>query len=135
MVDQGPTLELIQCPSYATGLGYLGVAAAVCFSNFGSAVSAQGCGSMWGAAADKAVRRTKAFRTAAQGHASALVPPSFVASCSMQLSLTVHVSRFFILVLNISFASLCVASSLCCFALFITSPRLLSALRSVPLQH
>ena len=38
MVDQGPTLEVTQCPSYAAGLGYLGVAAAVCLSNWGSAV-------------------------------------------------------------------------------------------------
>ena len=29
-----------QCPSYAVALGYMGVASAVCLSNWGSAVSA-----------------------------------------------------------------------------------------------
>lgn len=38
MVDPGPTMELSQCPSYAAALGYMGVAAAVCLSNWGSAV-------------------------------------------------------------------------------------------------
>ena len=38
MVDQGPPRDA-QCPSWAACLGYMGVAAAVCFSNFGSAVS------------------------------------------------------------------------------------------------
>ena len=38
MVDQGPPMDA-QCPSWAACLGYMGVAAAVCFSNFGSAVS------------------------------------------------------------------------------------------------
>ncbi|GKY96194.1 hypothetical protein MPSEU_000579300 [Mayamaea pseudoterrestris] len=36
MVDQ-MTLEVVQCPSWATALGYGGVAAAVCLSNWGSA--------------------------------------------------------------------------------------------------
>ena len=40
MVDQGPIADA-QCPSYAVALGYMGVAAAVCLSNWGSAVSAQ----------------------------------------------------------------------------------------------
>jgi hypothetical protein len=38
MVDQ-VTLEVSQCPSWAAALGYGGVAAAVCLSNWGSAVS------------------------------------------------------------------------------------------------
>lgn len=38
MVDQGPGVEA-QCPSWAASLGYMGVAAAVCLSNWGSAVS------------------------------------------------------------------------------------------------
>lgn len=38
MVDQSPSLEVIQCPSWASSLGYMGVAAAVCLSNWGSAV-------------------------------------------------------------------------------------------------
>ena len=38
MVDQGPPVDA-QCPSYAVALGYMGVAAAVCLSNWGSAVS------------------------------------------------------------------------------------------------
>ena len=38
MVDSNPPMEPAQCPSYAAGLGYLGVAAAVCLSNWGSAV-------------------------------------------------------------------------------------------------
>ena len=38
MVDQGPALDA-QCPSWASCLGYIGVAAAVCMSNWGSAVS------------------------------------------------------------------------------------------------
>lgn len=38
MVDSNPQMEPAQCPSYAAGLGYLGVAAAVCLSNWGSAV-------------------------------------------------------------------------------------------------
>jgi hypothetical protein len=33
-----------QCPSWAAGLGYMGVAAAVCLSNTGSAVSARSRG-------------------------------------------------------------------------------------------
>mmetsp|Transcript_125106 Transcript_125106/g.186897 ORF Transcript_125106/g.186897 Transcript_125106/m.186897 type:complete len:211 (+) Transcript_125106:145-777(+) len=37
MVDQGPALDA-QCPSWASFLGYLGVAAAVCLSNYGSAM-------------------------------------------------------------------------------------------------
>ena len=37
MVDQGPALDA-QCPSWASCLGYVGVAAAVCMSNWGSAV-------------------------------------------------------------------------------------------------
>ena len=39
MVEQEP-LGDAQCPSYAVALGYMGVAAAVCLSNWGSAVSA-----------------------------------------------------------------------------------------------
>ena len=39
MVDSNTQMEPAQCPSYAAGLGYLGVAAAVCLSNWGSAVS------------------------------------------------------------------------------------------------
>ena len=41
MVDPGVsnTLEVAQCPSWAASLGYMGVAAAVCLSNWGSAVS------------------------------------------------------------------------------------------------
>jgi V-type H+-transporting ATPase proteolipid subunit len=39
MVDQGPFLQVNQCPSWAASLGYMGVAAAVCLSNWGSAVS------------------------------------------------------------------------------------------------
>jgi hypothetical protein len=31
-------MEVAQCPSYAAALGYTGVAAAVCLSNWGSAV-------------------------------------------------------------------------------------------------
>jgi hypothetical protein len=38
MIDQGPPLDA-QCPSWAASLGYMGVAAAVCLSNCGSAVS------------------------------------------------------------------------------------------------
>jgi hypothetical protein len=38
MVDQGQVLQVTQCPSYAAALGYMGVAAAVCLSNWGSAV-------------------------------------------------------------------------------------------------
>lgn len=39
MVDfPGGTEEVAQCPSYAAALGYAGVAAAVCLSNWGSAV-------------------------------------------------------------------------------------------------
>lgn len=38
MVDQGPPMDA-QCPSWAASLGYMGVAAAVCLSNCGSAVS------------------------------------------------------------------------------------------------
>uniref|UniRef100_A0A7S3LG63 V-type proton ATPase proteolipid subunit n=2 Tax=Amphora coffeiformis TaxID=265554 RepID=A0A7S3LG63_9STRA len=38
MVDSNPQMEPAQCPSYAAGLGYLGVAAAVCLSNWGSAI-------------------------------------------------------------------------------------------------
>jgi negative regulator of sigma E activity len=38
MVDQGPPVDA-QCPSWAASLGYMGVAAAVCLSNWGSAVS------------------------------------------------------------------------------------------------
>lgn len=38
MVDQGPPMDA-QCPSWAAALGYMGVASAVCLSNWGSAVS------------------------------------------------------------------------------------------------
>ena len=38
MVDQGSAVDA-QCPSYAVALGYMGVASAVCLSNWGSAVS------------------------------------------------------------------------------------------------
>ena len=38
MVDQGPAVDA-QCPTWAASLGYMGVAAAVCLSNWGSAVS------------------------------------------------------------------------------------------------
>jgi hypothetical protein len=38
MVDETLTLVQAQCPGYAAALGYAGVAAAVCMSNFGSAV-------------------------------------------------------------------------------------------------
>lgn len=38
MVDQGPPVDA-QCPTWAASLGYMGVAAAVCLSNWGSAVS------------------------------------------------------------------------------------------------
>lgn len=38
MVDEGPGLEVTQCPSWAAVLGYMGVASAVCLSNWGSAV-------------------------------------------------------------------------------------------------
>jgi hypothetical protein len=38
MDDQGPTSDA-QCPTWAASLGYMGVAAAVCLSNWGSAVS------------------------------------------------------------------------------------------------
>jgi hypothetical protein len=38
MVDSNPLPEPAQCPSYAAALGYMGVAAAVCLSNWGSAV-------------------------------------------------------------------------------------------------
>lgn len=41
MVDQSPALEVTQCPSWAAALGYMGVAAAVCLSNWGSAVRNQ----------------------------------------------------------------------------------------------
>mmetsp|Transcript_106124 Transcript_106124/g.307058 ORF Transcript_106124/g.307058 Transcript_106124/m.307058 type:complete len:211 (-) Transcript_106124:102-734(-) len=37
MVDQGPSMDA-QCPSWAASLGYMGVAAAVCLSNTGSAM-------------------------------------------------------------------------------------------------
>ena len=40
MVDLGPAVDA-QCPSYAVALGYAGVAAAVCLSNWGSAVSSR----------------------------------------------------------------------------------------------
>lgn len=40
MVDSNPQMEPAQCPSYAAALGYMGVAAAVCLSNWGSAVRA-----------------------------------------------------------------------------------------------
>jgi hypothetical protein len=40
MVDQGPPVDA-QCPSWAASLGYMGVAAAVCLSNWGSAVSTE----------------------------------------------------------------------------------------------
>jgi hypothetical protein len=33
-----PTMEVVQCPSWAAALGYMGVASAVCLSNWGSAV-------------------------------------------------------------------------------------------------
>lgn len=39
MVDQTIALQVTQCPSSAAVLGYTGVAAAVCLSNWGSAVS------------------------------------------------------------------------------------------------
>lgn len=39
MGDNVPIEEVAQCPSYAAALGYMGVAAAVCLSNWGSAVS------------------------------------------------------------------------------------------------
>jgi hypothetical protein len=38
MVDQVTNFEVTQCPSWAASLGYMGVAAAVCLSNWGSAV-------------------------------------------------------------------------------------------------
>jgi hypothetical protein len=40
MVDPGimDHLPVSQCPSWATALGYMGVASAVCLSNWGSAV-------------------------------------------------------------------------------------------------
>ena len=38
MVDQGPPGDA-QCPTWAASLGYMGVASAVCLSNWGSAVS------------------------------------------------------------------------------------------------
>lgn len=38
MADEAPMTEAL-CPSWATGLGYMGVAAAVVLSNWGSAVS------------------------------------------------------------------------------------------------
>mmetsp|Transcript_21843 Transcript_21843/g.28249 ORF Transcript_21843/g.28249 Transcript_21843/m.28249 type:complete len:210 (+) Transcript_21843:268-897(+) len=38
MSDFGPSQEVAQCPSYAAALGYMGVAAAVCLSNWGSAI-------------------------------------------------------------------------------------------------
>uniref|UniRef100_A0A7S3DVW5 V-type proton ATPase proteolipid subunit n=1 Tax=Entomoneis paludosa TaxID=265537 RepID=A0A7S3DVW5_9STRA len=38
MVDFAPSEEVAQCPSYAAALGYAGVAAAVCLSNWGSAI-------------------------------------------------------------------------------------------------
>jgi len=34
---EGETMNQVQCPSWALSVGYLGVAVAVCFSNFGSA--------------------------------------------------------------------------------------------------
>merc|ERR1712203_625564 len=37
MVDQGPPVDA-QCPSWAASLGYMGVAVAVCLSNWGSAI-------------------------------------------------------------------------------------------------
>jgi hypothetical protein len=39
MVEQGHMLEVNQCPSWAAALGYMGVAVAVCLSNWGAAVS------------------------------------------------------------------------------------------------
>lgn len=42
MVDESPQLEVTQCPSWAAALGYMGVAAAVCLSNWGSAVREDG---------------------------------------------------------------------------------------------
>ena len=42
MVDQGPDADA-QCPTWAASLGYMGVAAAVCLSNWGSAVSFSLC--------------------------------------------------------------------------------------------
>jgi hypothetical protein len=39
MVEQSPMLEVNQCPSWAAALGYMGVAVAVCLSNWGAAVS------------------------------------------------------------------------------------------------
>jgi V-type H+-transporting ATPase proteolipid subunit len=38
MVDQSPVMEVVQCPSWAAALGYMGVASAVCLSNWGSAI-------------------------------------------------------------------------------------------------
>ena len=38
MADEAPLTEAL-CPSWATGVGYMGVAAAVVLSNWGSAVS------------------------------------------------------------------------------------------------
>ena len=39
MADEAPIVDAL-CPSWATGVGYMGVAAAVILSNWGSAVSA-----------------------------------------------------------------------------------------------
>jgi len=38
MLQEGAAMDA-QCPSWASSLGYMGVAAAVCLSNWGSAVS------------------------------------------------------------------------------------------------
>lgn len=38
MADEAPIIDAL-CPSWATGVGYMGVAAAVVLSNWGSAVS------------------------------------------------------------------------------------------------
>jgi hypothetical protein len=38
MSDDLTSLQVTQCPSWAAALGYMGVAAAVCLSNWGSAV-------------------------------------------------------------------------------------------------
>lgn len=37
-MDQEPEVPLAQCPSWAASLGYMGVASAVCLSNWGSAI-------------------------------------------------------------------------------------------------
>lgn len=38
MLQEGVSMDAAQCPSWATALGYMGVAAAVCLSNWGSAI-------------------------------------------------------------------------------------------------